>query len=148
MIYIEYHAFNEHQPVTSNEERPALESIKSSAEFERWYWLNTELLDYCRAHKLGTTGQKRELASRIVFFLDTGTILKPVPKRSNSSFDWGKAKLTTNTVITDNYRNSQNMREFMKTHVGNHFSFPMNSCNGCATTQVKNYLMRYRFGRS
>lgn len=109
--------------MSSTEKRPAIESIKSSAEFERWYWLKAELLDYCRHHRLGTVGQKRELAARIVQYLDTGTVVKPRSKKVASTFDWGKEPLKLSTIITDSYRNSSNMRKFMKAQAGEHFKF-------------------------
>ncbi len=109
--------------MTPLEKRPAIERIKTGVEFERWYWLKAELLDYCRLRGLGTVGQKRELAARIVQYLDTGTVAKPQTKKVVSTFDWGKEPLTPRTKITDSYRNSQNMRQFMKAHAGEHFKF-------------------------
>lgn len=39
------------------------------------------------------------------------------------SFDWHSAELTPQTVITDSYRNTQNVRRFFKAHIGADFKF-------------------------
>lgn len=40
-----------------------------------------------------------------------------------SKFDWHSAELTPETVITDSYRNSQNVRRFFKSQLGDGFKF-------------------------
>lgn len=39
------------------------------------------------------------------------------------SFDWHSEKLTPQTVITERYKNTQNVRRFFKQQIGEHFSF-------------------------
>ncbi|MEO1445737.1 MAG: DUF6434 domain-containing protein [Cyanobacteria bacterium J06635_11] len=109
--------------MSEQEERPAIESIESGEEFKRWYWLKEELVSYCRTLGLGTAGQKQVLTARIVTFLDTGKIVRPVSKKVTSTFDWSKETLTLGTRTTDSYRNSQNVRKFMKQQVGDRFAF-------------------------
>lgn len=109
--------------MTSSNERPPLEKVKTGAEFKRWYWLKKELVPYCREQGLGTVGQKPELERRIVRFLDTGEVVRPQRKQVESSFDWRREKLVLSTVITDSYRNTKNMRNFMKANAGEHFKF-------------------------
>lgn len=109
--------------MTSSDERPPLKKVKMGAEFKRWYWLKKELVSYCKEQGLGTVGQKPELERRIVRLLDAGEIVKPQRKKPESSFDWSREKLVLSTVITDSYRNTKNMRNFMKTNAGDRFKF-------------------------
>lgn len=43
--------------------------------------------------------------------------------KPTSSFDWKSESLTLDTVITDNYKNTQNVRVFFKNQVGADFKF-------------------------
>ncbi|MEO0768301.1 MAG: DUF6434 domain-containing protein [Cyanobacteria bacterium J06649_4] len=107
----------------SNESRPDLARITSGAELQRWYWQKSELVAYCRSHKLGVSGNKRELLNRMSHFIETGEILPPTRKVSQSKFDWGKATLSLSTRITDSYKNTRNVRAFMKKHASEQFAF-------------------------
>ncbi|MEI7803556.1 MAG: DUF6434 domain-containing protein [Bacteroidota bacterium] len=40
-----------------------------------------------------------------------------------SKFDWHKEPLQLSTTITDNYKNTQNVRRFFVTQIGSHFKF-------------------------
>ncbi|MEM9195770.1 MAG: DUF6434 domain-containing protein [Myxococcota bacterium] len=104
--------------------RPPIERIKSAAEFRRWYWLKSELVAFARTRGIATTGQKPELAKRVAAFIDTGhRLAAPKKKRIRSDFDWRTSSLRKSTVITDSYRNTQNVRSFMKKHAGEKFRF-------------------------
>ena len=76
-------------------------------------------------------GGKFETLERIAYFLDTGNRDYPQDKvtRPKSKFDWHSADLTPDTVITDNYKNSQNVRRFFKTQVGDSFKFNIRFMN-------------------
>lgn len=106
-----------------SERRPSFENIASGREFRRWYWLKEELIDICKRSNLPYTGGKFELQDRIVHALDNDGKLLPSPKiRTSSKFNWAKAKLTPDTVITDNVSFGMNFRGFMKSQIGNAFS--------------------------
>ncbi|MEM9768359.1 MAG: DUF6434 domain-containing protein [Cyanobacteria bacterium P01_D01_bin.71] len=48
----------------------------------------------------------------------------PPPRRlTTAKFDWARAALTLDTMITDNYRNTRNVRTFMQRHAGSKFAF-------------------------
>jgi hypothetical protein len=56
----------------------------------------------------------------------TGTepTVRPVGKITKvQGFDWHSAPLTARTLITPDYRNTQNVRRFFITEIGTHFSF-------------------------
>ena len=42
------------------------------------------------------------------------------------AFDWHKDKITNSTVITESYKNTQNVRRFFKKQCGEHFKFNRN----------------------
>ena len=53
---------------------------------------------------------------------------KPKPsKKTISTFDWQMEMLSLDTFITDNYKNTQNVRRFFILHCGDqfHFSIPL-----------------------
>ncbi|MEO0362602.1 MAG: DUF6434 domain-containing protein, partial [Pseudomonadota bacterium] len=105
------------------EARPEIQDVGSGDELRRWYWLKAELEDQARALGLSRAGSKAEIASRIAHFLDTGEKRRPKRRAARSDFDWAKARLTPQTIITDSYRNGPNVRAFFKAHYGPGFSF-------------------------
>ena len=106
------------------EKRPELNISISHDDFQSFYWLKTELISFCRANGISASGGKIEIAGRIEQFLATGKVMpasrKPV---AISNFDWKNTELHLNTKITDNYKNTENVRAFMTFHIGPHFKF-------------------------
>jgi len=107
-------------------DRPEIAQCKDAATFRQWYYLKEELVTFAQANGIKTTGGKFEIADRIAYFLDHGTPPKAVKKaKKTSKFDWHSATLTRDTVITDTYKNTQNMRRFMQAEIPNYkFSIP------------------------
>ena len=107
------------------EKRPDLNSKISPEDFLDFYWLKEELTAFCRTNGLSTAGKKKEITDRITHYLKTGEKLKPISKskRATSNFDWANAPLTSDTIITDNYKNCQNVRHFFQQHTTRKFSF-------------------------
>lgn len=105
--------------------RPDLTENISIEDFCNFYWLKEELVSFCRQKEIPTSGSKIELAERIKLYLQTGQIAKtpPLSQKSSSRFDWNNALLSPDTFITDNYKNSENVREFFLTYIGRHFRF-------------------------
>lgn len=108
-------------------ERPEIANCPDSTTFRKWYYLKEELIQFARKAGLRTSGGKFEIADRIAYFLDTG---EPPPeakrKAPSSQFDWHTEVLSPETVITDSYKNTQNVRRFMKSHIdGFSFSIPL-----------------------
>lgn len=105
------------------EKRPALARIRSASEFRRWYWLKEELVAFARKKGIPTAGRKPELEDRLAHWLDTGNVPETPTKTITSDFDWKREPLKLSTVITDSYRNNQNVRAFMKKHASPKFAF-------------------------
>ena len=108
-----------------HETRPYILKIANGAELKRWYWLKDELIAAARHHGLKTSGGKFEVLARIGHFLDTGETKAAgdKPQKSTSKFDWHRENLTPGTIITDSYKNSQNVRRFFISHAGEKFKF-------------------------
>lgn len=107
------------------DKRPPLDKKISSKDFKEFYWMKAELQSFCKSESIPQTGSKIELAERIIQYLETGTNpeIKKTTKRSLSKFDWQNEELSLKTVITDNYKNTENVREFFSKHLGSSFKF-------------------------
>lgn len=107
------------------EMRPDIAAITSGAELKRWYWLKDELAAEAKRLGLKSSDGKFAILDRIAHFLDTGEASLPADKRPKpkSRFDWHRAALTPETIITDSYKNSQNVRRFFKAQIGDQFKF-------------------------
>ncbi|WP_224813577.1 DUF6434 domain-containing protein [Hasllibacter sp. MH4015] len=105
--------------------RPSIATCTTGADLKQWYWRKAELVDHARTLGLRTTGAKFDILDRIAHFLDTGQrdLPKAKPAKPTSAFDWHSAALTPDTVLTDSYRNTQNVRRFFKAQLGQKFTF-------------------------
>lgn len=105
--------------------RPDIKQITTGEELKRWYWRKDELTAYARSMGIKTTSGKFVILDRIAHFMDTGETKYPGDQTPSvsSKFDWHSETLTKETVITDSYKNTQNVRRFFKDAVGDHFKF-------------------------
>lgn len=105
--------------------RPDLALITTGAELRRWHWLKSELLTEIRRRGLKQAGSKVALLDRLAQYLDTGHADPPRPRARQvvSKFDWHSHPLTTQTQITDSYKNTQNVRRFFIAQCGSGFRF-------------------------
>ena len=99
--------------------RPPIGAINSAEELRRWYWLKSELVAQARRLGIVASGAKFTVLERLCHFYDTGERSWPgdVQKAVSSTFDWRGAQLSADTVITDNYQNTQNVRRYFVEHV-------------------------------
>ncbi|MFA5996051.1 MAG: DUF6434 domain-containing protein [Patescibacteria group bacterium] len=112
--------------------RPLLNNTISLQYFNSYYWLKEELVQFCKQHNISTQGGKLDIAKRIALFLQTGQVVakpKQITKKSVSKFNWNTEQLTLNTVITDNYKNTENVRAFFIKQIGKHFAFNVQFMN-------------------
>ena len=106
--------------------RPKLDKSISTSDFKNHYWLKEELIAFCKEIGISSNGGKLEITARIIHYLDKGEIpFFPVSKKkkSCSTFDWNNATLNKETIITDNYKNTENVRSFFCKTIGLHFKF-------------------------
>ena len=105
------------------ENRPPIDTITTGAELRRWYWLKSDLVGRARDLGVVSSGQKFAVLERLAHFLDTGEKARPQRIKAASAFDWHAEPLDDATVLTDSYRNSQNVRRYFKSRVGEGFKF-------------------------
>lgn len=117
-------------------QRPNILSIDSTDVFNTWYWDKNEMIEFCEHHRLSTQGTKANLRARIVHFLDApGTpYIEPKNASSRKAFNWSKAELHFNTIITADIRFGPNVRNFFKAEIGSSFS-----CHGDFMNWVKHH---------
>jgi len=105
-------------------DRPKLDKNITLEDFKNYYWLKEELVNFCRELGINKTGGKLDIVYRIEKYLVTGeTITMPEKKKTNSKFDWNTANLDLNTLITDNFKCTENVRNFFKKAIGDYFKF-------------------------
>jgi Domain of unknown function (DUF6434)/SAP domain-containing new25 len=107
-------------------ERPPIEKFASGAELKDWHWLKTEAAKHARMLGLPAGGAKFDIIDRVAGHLDGKTAAKPRragPAFKGPGFDWHGAPLWRSTLITPDYRNTQNVRRFFIAEIGRHFSF-------------------------
>ncbi len=108
------------------DQRPILDKNTTVTDFKAFYWLKEELVVFCRNEGLPKTGSKIEIAHRIEQYLKTGKkehLKKVTPKKQRSKFDWNSTSLEPDTLITDNYKNTENVRLFFEKAIGKQFKF-------------------------
>ncbi len=106
--------------------RPQLDKNLSAKSFEEFYWLKEELVIFCRKIGISSSGGKRDISDRISKFLQTGEIVtksKRGKAKATSCFDWKNETLSVKTTITDNYKNTENVRAFFQQVIGKQFKF-------------------------
>ena len=102
--------------------RPPVDTTLSAAEFDRWYWPVDALKSFCDGLGIPATGTKAILRDRVAAAL-AGAPPPKAPRRSGtSSFNWAKADLTADTVITDSISFGPNVRGYFKQVIGPKFS--------------------------
>lgn len=120
--------------------RPPLDTNLSVETFSEHYWLKEELVNFCRKVGISRSGGKRDISDRIARFLETGTIVtkQTCPKEKRvASFDWNHEILSTATIITDNYKNTENVRAFFEQQIGKRFKFNVHFMNWMKTNSGK-----------
>ena len=100
--------------------RPPLTKQLDAKTFHEFYYLKEELVAFCKANKLPTSGGKIDIASRIAHYLETGEVqsTKTTSKKSTSPDN-----ILETTLIEPNFVCSEKHRAFFKEKIGKGFSF-------------------------
>ncbi len=100
--------------------RPDLTKSLDSATFRNYYYLKEELVAFCKANSLPSTGGKIEITNRIAHYLDTGIILLSVPQNKAAAH----AGVIDETIaIEPSVVCTEVHRAFFKERIGKKFSF-------------------------
>jgi hypothetical protein len=101
--------------------RPELTRELSSQSFREYYYLKSELMEFCRKERLSTSDSKPELADRIEAYLQTGERIaaaKPIAGKSSVC-----PEMSPDSVVEENFRCSECHRDFFKSVIGGSFTF-------------------------
>ncbi len=113
-------------------DKPILDKNISVTDFKDYYWLKKELIKFCKVMGISSYGGKIEISDRIISFLENGKLIINANKeklKTISNFNWNTEKLEKNTLVTDNYKNTENVRKFFKQNIGNNFKFNVEFMN-------------------
>ena len=102
--------------------RPQLTPLLTLVDFNDFYWTKWELITFCKEVKLPYSGSKQDLVERIQAFLGGQAVTISARRKASSRFDWQRAPLSLETVITDNYSTTRQVRLFFEVHLGMPFS--------------------------
>ncbi len=103
--------------------RPQLNLYMPESEFLAWYWLKTELTQFCRNNGLRSAGSKEELTARVAAFLGGREAPSPHLGDASRSQDTAPECLTLQTVVAPGFRLSRKLRAFFEEHEGTGFHF-------------------------
>lgn len=96
----------------------------SADEFGQYYFLKEELKNFCRAEGLKVSGSKGDLERRIIHYLRTGEeIGEPAGKRHSTE---NPCEITPDSKLGENFRCSEDKREFFEKEIGKSFKFKVN----------------------
>jgi hypothetical protein len=101
--------------------KPALNKSLSKEAFRKFYWLKSELIDFCSQYRLPSGGSKEELTERISTYLETGKIVKA--KLTASAGKRDSANPINRDTLVVNYKNDAKTRDFFVSQIGAHFHF-------------------------
>ena len=105
----------------NKQNRPQLSRNLTCDSFKSFYYLKEELVDFCRAEGLQTTGSKEVLNERIATYLKTGE--KTIIKKQRQKTANIPLEITRETLIEENFVCSQKHRAFFEKEIGKGFSF-------------------------
>lgn len=117
-------------------ERPILNKTLDADIFCDYYWLKEELVDFCRANELPTSGGKLDILRRIVKYLKTGEVVLPHRKTTKKT---DVDMITEETQIEPNFVCSEKHRAFFKEKIGRTFSFNVQFQKWLKTNTGKTY---------
>ena len=119
--------------------RPKVDTNLTREEFLSYYYLKTELMDFCKANNISAVGSKSELTKRVSDFLDSGKVEKAYKKANNISKRTIN-EITENTIIETDFVCSERHREFFKSRIGNGFRFNVAFQKWLKSNAGKTYL--------
>jgi hypothetical protein len=120
----------------SMDKRPELDLHLSAEVFKSFYYLKEELVNFCRAENLQTTGSKEELTERIACFLTTGARITTKRKaKASVNID----VILPDSIIEPNFTCTEKHRAFFKSVIGSQFSFPVAFQNWLKENTGKTY---------
>jgi regulator of sigma D len=104
------------------DKRPVLNNKISVNDFKDFYWLKSELMNFCQEIGISSSGGKIEIANRITEYLETGKAPKTKTKKTKK-LPQPTHPITKETIIGIEYRSYKEKKEFFQSVIGNNFTF-------------------------
>lgn len=98
-------------------------------DFNNNYWYKEELKYFCQLNGIEYNVGKPKLEENIRHFILTGEKILPIPTTNRVISN--NEPLTLDTVIDENYRNTERHRAFFKSIIGEQFKFNVPMMNWC-----------------
>ena len=102
--------------------RPNLTKEININDFKDFYWLKSELMNFCQEIGISSSGGKIEIANRITEYLETGKAPKTKTKKTKK-LPQPTHPITKETIIGIEYRSYKEKKEFFQSVIGNNFTF-------------------------
>lgn len=99
--------------------RPNLDRNLDEKTFRSYYYLKSELVDFCRKNNLPISGGKIVLTDRVAYFLATSKVLNNTKNKVRNT----NTDISEDTIIGDNIVYSEKLRAFFSERIGKSFSF-------------------------
>ncbi|OGY85661.1 MAG: hypothetical protein A2233_05605 [Candidatus Kerfeldbacteria bacterium RIFOXYA2_FULL_38_24] len=121
--------------------RPALNEKTSLDDFKQFYWLKEELQLFCKENGIYAGGSKIDISKRIEHFLKTGQKIKTPDVKSSRSVSDNRnySEITVHTMIGENYKSSEPLRDFFESIIGKQFKFTVVFQQFCKNNPNKTY---------
>ena len=100
--------------------RPELNSNFDEDTFLSYYYLKSELIDFCKKNGLSRHSSKAYLTEKIAHFFRTGEKLSSTPHRRNR---FANKTIDDDSLIEDDFICTEKHRAFFKEKIGNKFTF-------------------------
>ena len=102
------------------ENKPILKNDLDAETFKEYYYLKSELVNFCKENNLQTCGNKNELTDRVFKFLKTGEKSTSLACRKQPK---QIEQITLESIIEENFVCSEKHRAFYESQIGKNFKF-------------------------
>jgi hypothetical protein len=109
--------------MTTPGKRPTLDERPDPDIFVRFYYLKEELLDFCRANGLLTSGSKANLIDRVGRYLRTGEAPDERARSERPRIGGADAEPALDATLGEDFKCTQERRAFFESVVGPRFHF-------------------------
>ena len=110
--------------------RPALDERTDPDVFARYYYLKEELLAFCRANGMATSGSKTDLAARVERFLRSGQVAEAAATAADAQARRrarpqaaSQAEPAVDALLGSDFKCTEERRSFFESQVGRRFHF-------------------------
>jgi len=108
--------------------KPQLNKKITPKDFKDFYWLKSELTNFCREVGISGQGGKIEITDRIYKYLKTGKVVKTSPTKKRKLLK-AITPITLKTILGIEYRTYKEKKDFLQSHTNKKFHFTAHLLN-------------------